>query len=177
MAQQTRSRSSGWQRRASQVSFLARTTAITVGFMTVSTPLAFFPIHDASRSICGIALSICSPGTHCCEATSLCFSTLRLCVIVLAPSGLHPAYLSWGRLDIPAASQTSLMLAELSFGCASYLIKRPEGNILVDVPRYVPKLVNRIKVCLRMLRDASAARLSAFIGDLQKGYPGGSLCH
>ncbi|CAL5228056.1 g11121 [Coccomyxa viridis] len=34
---------------------------------------------------------------------------------------------------------------ELSFGCASYLIKRPEGNILVDVPRYVPKLVNRIK--------------------------------
>lgn len=40
------------------------------------------------------------------------------------------------------------MPAELSFGCASYLIKRPEGNILVDVPRYVPKLVNRIKVCL-----------------------------
>lgn len=39
------------------------------------------------------------------------------------------------------------MHAELSFGCASYLIKRPEGNILVDVPRYVPKLVNRIKVC------------------------------
>ncbi len=39
------------------------------------------------------------------------------------------------------------MYAELSFGCASYLIKRPEGNILVDVPRYVPKLVNRIKVC------------------------------
>ena len=39
------------------------------------------------------------------------------------------------------------MPAELSFGCASYLIKRPEGNILVDVPRYVPKLVNRIKVC------------------------------
>ena len=36
--------------------------------------------------------------------------------------------------------------AELSFGCASYLIRRPEGNILVDVPRYVPKLVNRIKV-------------------------------
>ena len=38
------------------------------------------------------------------------------------------------------------MHAELSFGCASYLVKRPEGNILVDVPRYVPKLVNRIKV-------------------------------
>lgn len=36
--------------------------------------------------------------------------------------------------------------AELSFGCASYLIRRPEGNVLVDVPRYVPKLVNRIKV-------------------------------
>ncbi len=41
----------------------------------------------------------------------------------------------------------SCLHAELSFGCASYLIKRPEGNILVDVPRYVPKLVNRIKVC------------------------------
>ena len=60
------------------------------------------------------------------------------------------------------------MPAELSFGCASYLIKRPEGNILVDVPRYVPKLVNRIKVCLQMLLNMKAARLSAFIGDLQK---------
>ena len=43
----------------------------------------------------------------------------------------------------------SSLPAELSFGCASYLIKRPEGNILVDVPRYVPKLVNRIKVWCR----------------------------
>ena len=63
------------------------------------------------------------------------------------------------------------MLAELSFGCASYLIKRPEGNILVDVPRYVPKLVNRIKVCLQMLLNAKAAELPAFIGGLQNALP------
>lgn len=36
--------------------------------------------------------------------------------------------------------------SELSFGCASYLITRPEGNVLVDVPRYVPKLLKRIQV-------------------------------
>ncbi|CAL5219989.1 g1928 [Coccomyxa viridis] len=34
---------------------------------------------------------------------------------------------------------------ELSFGGSSYLIQRPEGNVLVDVPRYNPKLLNRIK--------------------------------
>ncbi len=37
--------------------------------------------------------------------------------------------------------------SELSFGCASYLVTRPEGNVLVDVPRYVPKLLKRIQVC------------------------------
>lgn len=36
--------------------------------------------------------------------------------------------------------------AELSFGGAGYLIQRPEGNVLVDVPRFNPKLVKRIKV-------------------------------
>ena len=60
------------------------------------------------------------------------------------------------------------MLAELSFGCASYLIKRPEGNILVDVPRYVPKLVNRIKVCLPVLLNMDASKSSAFSGDMQE---------
>jgi hypothetical protein len=45
--------------------------------------------------------------------------------------------------------------AELSFGCASYLIRRPEGNVLVDVPRYVPKLVNRIKVLTHCLGCAT----------------------
>ncbi|BDA50908.1 hypothetical protein COCOBI_17-1270 [Coccomyxa sp. Obi] len=35
--------------------------------------------------------------------------------------------------------------SELSFGCAAYLVTRPEGNVLVDVPRYVPKLLKRIQ--------------------------------
>ncbi|EIE27165.1 Metallo-hydrolase/oxidoreductase [Coccomyxa subellipsoidea C-169] len=35
--------------------------------------------------------------------------------------------------------------SELSFGCASYLVTRPEGNVLVDVPRFVPKLLKRIQ--------------------------------
>lgn len=41
--------------------------------------------------------------------------------------------------------------SELSFGCASYLVTRPEGNILVDVPRFVPKLLKRIQVCSLLL--------------------------
>jgi glyoxylase-like metal-dependent hydrolase (beta-lactamase superfamily II)/ferredoxin len=35
--------------------------------------------------------------------------------------------------------------AESSFGAASYLIQRPEGNILVDSPRFAPPLVKRIE--------------------------------
>jgi glyoxylase-like metal-dependent hydrolase (beta-lactamase superfamily II)/ferredoxin len=35
--------------------------------------------------------------------------------------------------------------AENSFGAASYLIIRPEGNVLVDSPRFVPPLVKRIE--------------------------------
>jgi hypothetical protein len=35
---------------------------------------------------------------------------------------------------------------EKSFGCASYLVVRPEGNVLIDVPRYVPKLLKKIQV-------------------------------
>lgn len=35
--------------------------------------------------------------------------------------------------------------AENSYGAASYLIKRPEGNILVDSPRFTPPLVKRLK--------------------------------
>ena len=35
--------------------------------------------------------------------------------------------------------------AENSFGAASYLIVRPEGNVLVDSPRFTPPLVKRIK--------------------------------
>ncbi len=32
-----------------------------------------------------------------------------------------------------------------SFGAASYLIQRPEGNILIDSPRYAPPLVKQIE--------------------------------
>jgi glyoxylase-like metal-dependent hydrolase (beta-lactamase superfamily II)/ferredoxin len=35
--------------------------------------------------------------------------------------------------------------AENSFGAASYLILRPEGNVLVDSPRFTPPLVKRIE--------------------------------
>ncbi|CAK0779907.1 hypothetical protein CVIRNUC_004885 [Coccomyxa viridis] len=34
---------------------------------------------------------------------------------------------------------------ELSYGGAGYLIRRPEGNVIVDAPRFNPKLVDRIK--------------------------------
>lgn len=35
--------------------------------------------------------------------------------------------------------------SENSFGAASYLIQRPEGNVLVDSPRFTPPLVKRIE--------------------------------
>lgn len=35
--------------------------------------------------------------------------------------------------------------AESSFGAASYLIQRPEGNVLVDSPRFAPPLVRRLE--------------------------------
>ena len=35
--------------------------------------------------------------------------------------------------------------SEFSFGAASYLIQRPEGNILVDSPRFTPPLVKQIE--------------------------------
>lgn len=35
--------------------------------------------------------------------------------------------------------------SENSFGAASYFIQRPEGNILVDSPRYTPPLVKRLE--------------------------------
>src|SRR5262249_21761736 len=35
--------------------------------------------------------------------------------------------------------------AESSFGAASYLIVRPEGNILIDSPRFAERLVRRIE--------------------------------
>jgi glyoxylase-like metal-dependent hydrolase (beta-lactamase superfamily II)/ferredoxin len=36
--------------------------------------------------------------------------------------------------------------AENSYGAASYLIQRPDGNVLVDSPRFAPPLVKRIEV-------------------------------
>lgn len=35
--------------------------------------------------------------------------------------------------------------AESSFGAASYLIVRPEGNVLVDSPRFAPPLIRRLE--------------------------------
>ena len=39
-----------------------------------------------------------------------------------------------------------VMAAESSFGAASYLIRRPEGNIMMDSPRFDVKLLKRIQV-------------------------------
>jgi glyoxylase-like metal-dependent hydrolase (beta-lactamase superfamily II) len=35
--------------------------------------------------------------------------------------------------------------SEASFGAASYLIQRPEGNILIDSPRFAPPLVKKLE--------------------------------
>lgn len=35
--------------------------------------------------------------------------------------------------------------SELSFGAAAYLICRPEGNIMVDSPRFTPALAKRLE--------------------------------
>lgn len=35
--------------------------------------------------------------------------------------------------------------SDRSFGAASYLIRRPEGNVLVDSPRFAPPLVKRLE--------------------------------
>ena len=65
----------------------------------------------------------------------------------------------WAYTELPSTALLEKVLlrvqcclhAELSFGGSSYLIQRPEGNVLVDVPRYNPKLLNRIKVLPRCL--------------------------
>jgi glyoxylase-like metal-dependent hydrolase (beta-lactamase superfamily II)/ferredoxin len=48
--------------------------------------------------------------------------------ILLAPSVYHCGY-----------------HAESSFGAASYLIQRPDGNVLVDSPRFAPPLVKQLE--------------------------------
>lgn len=58
--------------------------------------------------------------------------------------------------DIKAAQQTFPILiadnvyhcgyhAESSYGAASYFIQRPDGNVLVDSPRFAPPLVKRLE--------------------------------
>ena len=39
-----------------------------------------------------------------------------------------------------------VMASENSYGAASYLIRRPQGNIMVDSPRFDRKLLKRIQV-------------------------------
>lgn len=58
--------------------------------------------------------------------------------------------------DVKAAQQTFPILiaenvyhcgyhAESSYGAASYLIQRPQGNVLVDSPRFAPPLVKQLE--------------------------------
>ncbi|MGF1568899.1 MAG: MBL fold metallo-hydrolase [Nodosilinea sp.] len=62
--------------------------------------------------------------------------------------------------------------AEASYGAASYLIQRPEGNVLVDSPRFAPPLVKQLEAMggIRYLylthRDdvADHAKFSAHFG-------------
>lgn len=60
--------------------------------------------------------------------------------------GLHEAEDAFPRL-VPGTSNVYHcgFHDEKSFGCAAYLVTRPEGNILIDVPRYVPKLLKKIQ--------------------------------
>lgn len=39
-----------------------------------------------------------------------------------------------------------VMASEASYGAVSYLIRRPEGNIMMDSPRFDVKLLKRIQV-------------------------------
>lgn len=36
--------------------------------------------------------------------------------------------------------------SEYSYGAASWLVRRPEGNVMVDSPRFHPGLAKRLKV-------------------------------
>ena len=38
------------------------------------------------------------------------------------------------------------LASEASFGSTSYIIRRPEGNVIVDSPRFDVKLLERIQV-------------------------------
>ena len=130
------SRSSAQLRRASPDSSLAPKTATTAASMMVGA-------HHMPACICANGLAKCISSA---SLRAVCWATPDF-----SYRGRSPA---WARTIIPStALQKKVDLrsqccahAELSFGCASYLIRRPEGNVLLDVPRYVPKLVNRIKV-------------------------------
>jgi glyoxylase-like metal-dependent hydrolase (beta-lactamase superfamily II)/ferredoxin len=62
--------------------------------------------------------------------------------------------------------------SKMSFGATSYLIRRPEGNLMIDSPRWSPALAQRIAACggVRFLflthKDdvADHARYAAFFG-------------
>ena len=60
------------------------------------------------------------------------------------PTGIKQAQQSF-----PAAIEDNVYYcgyhSSASFGAASYFIERPEGNILVDSPRYAPPLVKQIE--------------------------------
>ena len=62
---------------------------------------------------------------------------------------MHEAEESFPRL-VPGTSNVYHcgFHSEKSFGCASYLVTRLEGNVLIDVPRFVPKLLKKIQVIL-----------------------------
>jgi len=64
--------------------------------------------------------------------------------IVEKPKDIKEAQLSF---PIPVAENVYHCgyHAENSYGAASYLITRPEGNILVDSPRFTPPLVKRLE--------------------------------
>ena len=111
MAQQTRSRSSGWQRRAFQASFLAQRTAITAVFMTVSTPLSSFPLCDAhyrpAPHAASHAFQIIFKGHTVMRRRHYNFPSLGLCVIVLAPLRPHAGHFSSDRLEASSLNNSA----------------------------------------------------------------------
>ena len=74
------------------------------------------------------------PGTSAVERA--CLPSWKLCSSV-----------TLSKMRINIVHQGAVTFLQGSYGSASWLIVRPEGNVLVDSPRWHPQLAERIKVC------------------------------
>jgi hypothetical protein len=63
----------------------------------------------------------------------------------------EPGELTAAQRDFPLPTVCENVLycgftSEYSFGATSWLVRRPEGNVMMDSPRYHPGLSKRLKV-------------------------------